>query len=214
MFYKLVNHVTALRGAYKQALGSGRIYQQAWAVHDPTLDAMGRSNPFTDFSTFSGPLTEHHWNDFQMAERAFRETLDTKKLQQKQHFLSSADPGKWMRLISLLNGVFYKNGIFSGLSYGEPFLKYTARILKKLPLGQPFPGELTSASLASWIEIQLRFVRDIIQPSLGAAQSRHSRKVKRNKRSYLWQNRRTKVIQIILNSSEYPAPGYSRVCAP
>ena len=84
-----------------------------------------------------------------MAERAFRETLDTQKLQQKQHFLSSADPGKWMRLISLLNGVFYKNGIFSGLSYGEPFLKYTARILKKLPVGQPFPGELTSASLAS-----------------------------------------------------------------
>ena len=86
--------VPALRGAYKQALRSGRIYQQAWAVHDPTLDAMGRSNPFTDFSTFSGPLTEHHWNDFQMAERAFRETLDTNKLQQKKHFLSSADPGK------------------------------------------------------------------------------------------------------------------------
>ena len=198
--------VSALRCAYKQALRSGRIYKQTWAVYDPTLDTMGIPTPYTDFSTFSGPMTEHRWNDFQTAERAFRETLDTKKLRQKQHFFSSADPGKWMRLISLLNGVFFRNGIFNGQSYGLPFLKYTARILKKLPVDKSLPEDLTTTSLASWIEIQLRFIRDIIQPSLGGAQSRQSRKVKRNKLSYLWQHRRTKAIQIILNNSEYPAP--------
>ena len=158
---------------------------------------------YTDFSAFSNSLlNEQQWIYFQETERAFRKTLDTRNLQEKPRFFSSADPGKWLKLLSLLNGIFFRSGVFIGPSFGLPFLKYAARILKKLPLGLPFPEELTPASTATWIEAQLCFARDTIQPFLGAGQRQRRSKVSRNKLSYLWQHRKSKAIQIILNNSE------------
>ncbi|KAF3851817.1 hypothetical protein F7725_005172 [Dissostichus mawsoni] len=85
--------------------------------------------------------------------------------------------------------------------------KNCSRILKKFPLSADFPVDLTPDSLTPWIEMQLRFIRERIQPALRAAGTetqRQQRKVSRNKLAYLWQHRKSKAIDIILNNSCFP----------
>ena len=103
---------------------------------------------------------------------------------------------------------YFKNGIFTVEIHGRralglPLLKYTCRVLKKLPRVKPYPSDITAAALTPWIEAQLRFIRDVIQPQLRPWTPR-TKKVGRDKLADLWQHRRKKAIEIILNNSEYP----------
>ncbi len=71
---------------------------------------------------------------FQSHEQIYRDRLGTKR-QRDKHFVSSGDPGKWIKLAALLNGIFFKNGLFTaeshnGRPFGLQFLKYAARVLK------------------------------------------------------------------------------------
>ena len=78
------------------------------------------------------------------------------------------------------------------------------------PLIDKYPAEFTPVSITSWIKKQLIYVRDVIQPRLskrGAAEHReHPRAVSREQLSYLWQHRKSKAIDIILNNSTFPSP--------
>lgn len=98
LFWKIVLimcAVSAIKLFYKGALSSGRIYQQTWLAHDLIVQHLaGKTTPYTDLTAFSVALTEQQWINFQTAERAFRKMIDTKKLQEKQHFMSSGDPGQ------------------------------------------------------------------------------------------------------------------------
>lgn len=145
----------------------------------------------------------------------YRKELDTKLLQTKTNF--TVTPGgaeKWGRLMSFLIGAFYKNRIFcatkrNGRLYGYLFLKYVIRILKKFPLCDDYPVEVTPDSITSWIEKQLRFIREYIHPALrvtGAKTRRQQNKVSGNKLIYLWQHRKAKAIDIIISNSCFPEP--------
>ncbi|XP_041914313.1 uncharacterized protein LOC121679563 [Alosa sapidissima] len=79
--------------------------------------------------------------------------------------------------------------------------KETAR--EKSVWVRSYPSDTTAAALTAWIEAQLRFIRDVIQPQVRPRTSR-VKKVRRDKLAYLWQHRRKRAIQIILNKSEYP----------
>lgn len=88
-------------------------------------------------------------------------------------------------------------------------MKYGAsESLEKFPVTQPYPEDLTSALAADWICEQLRYLRETALPSLrtGATNSQRNKKVSKNKLAYLWQHRRSKAIQVILNNSKYPDP--------
>ncbi|XDV19479.1 hypothetical protein PO909_024944 [Leuciscus waleckii] len=133
----------------------------------------------------------------------------------RKNFACSGDLAKWSKVASILFGVFSQNGIFrmrrtNGKEFGLPLLKYVSRILKKFPLSDKHPAELTSVSITSWIEKQLIFARDVIQPSLSrrGTEERHKqpRTVSREKLSHLCQHRRSKAIEIILNNSTFPSP--------
>ncbi|KAF3854308.1 hypothetical protein F7725_022363 [Dissostichus mawsoni] len=192
--------VTTLRLAFKQALNSGRVYKQRLNVCDPSPTPAGDVR--VDFEQYARLLSDCEWTTFQRDERAYRGTLD------------KTAPGaeKWGRLVTILTSAFFINGIFSATQrnsrpYGFQLLKYVARILKKFPLSADFPVDLTPDSLTPWIEMQLRFIRERIQPALRAAGTetqRQQRKVSRNKLAYLWQHRKSKAIDIILNNSCFP----------
>ena len=185
-------------------------------THDPVPQppSDGEDLP-VDFNNYVRQLQCHQWTMFEIHEGQFRKSLDTKLLQERAHFACSGDPAKWSKVASILTGVFFQNGIFrtgniNRKEFGLPLLKYATRILKKFPLSDKHPMELTPASITSWIERQLIFVRDVIQPSLSrrAADERHKRqrRVSRDKLSYLWQHRRSKAIDIIENNSMFPSP--------
>ncbi len=115
--------------------------------------------------------------------------------------------------VNWLDGIFFKNGVFTAEShnsrpFGLQLLKYAARVLKKFPATHSYPEDVTSASVSVWIREQLCYLRETVLPSLrtGATRSQRNRKVSRNKLAYLWQYRRSKAIQVILNNSEYPDP--------
>ncbi|XP_043093378.1 uncharacterized protein LOC122343108 isoform X1 [Puntigrus tetrazona] len=197
--------ITTVKLAYKQALLTGRIYKQPQLSVSHEYHSPGEESSV--FQQYVRPLSEDEWMAFQSHEKIYRERLNTKR-RRDEHFVSSGDPGKWIKLAALLNGIFFKNGIFtaenhSGKPFGLQFLKYAARVLKKYPAVQAFPEELTPASAADWIREQLCFLREIVLPSfrLRATRSRRNRKVSGNKLAYLWQYRRSKAIQVILNNN-------------
>ncbi|KAI9538429.1 hypothetical protein NQZ68_014173 [Dissostichus eleginoides] len=201
--------VTKLRLAFKQALNSGRVYKQRLNVFDPSPTPAGDVR--VDFEQYARLLSDCEWTTFQRDERAYRGTLDTKLLQVRSNFaVTHGGAEKWGRLVTILTSPFFINGIFSATQRnsrpcGFQLLKYVARILKKFPLSADFPVDLTPDSLTPWIEMQLRFIRERIQPALRAAGTetqRQQRKVSRNKLAYLW--RKSKAIDIILNNSCFP----------
>ena len=156
-------------------------------------------------------LRFHEWAMFEVHERHFRRSLDTKQLQERTYFACSGDLKKWTKVASILIGVLFQNARHANWKeFGLPLLKYVARVLKKFPLIDKYPAEFTPVSITSWIEKQLIYVRDDIQPPLskrGAADRReHPRAVSREKWSYLWQHRKSKAIDIILNNSTFPSP--------
>ena len=114
-------------------------------------------------------------------------------------------------MFKILHGVFFKNCFFSikrmdGREFGIPLLKYVIRILKTLPLDDN-ARKTPVDNPAEWIERQLRFLRDVIQPSIAAATKEHLKTphmVSKNKLTYLWQHRRKKAIDIILNNCIFP----------
>ena len=123
---------------------------------------------------------------------------------------------KWIKLIGILNGLYFKNGTFTthhkdGRQFGLPLLKYTLRVLKRCPLFSPTLPEVSRGSLGEWIKTQMRFV-GLIQPALRIRMTsrgqhqRAPRQVGRDKLAYLWQHRKSKAIEIILNNSTYPGP--------
>ncbi|CAL8311213.1 unnamed protein product [Gadus morhua 'NCC'] len=187
--------ITLLKLAFKQALLGGRVYRLPEYADPVTPGALSFD---TDFSAYHRPLSPQLWAAFQDSERAFRAGLNTGPRREKC-FACSGDPGEWIRLIKVLYGVFFKNGVFTTVSHrGKqlrfPFMKYVTRILKKFPLYQPLPEPMTSSSAAVWIEGQLCFVRNTVQPQLCIrTQERRSIKVSRNKLASLWQHRRSKV---------------------
>ena len=202
--------IAALRLAFKKALLSGRVYHVQEQNAVPVVEHLPEKlTSDMDFADYQHPLSQQQWAAFQDSERAFRARLNTRP--ERRRFATSGDPGEWARLIKLLIGVFFKNGIYSTVTHGEkqlgfPLLKYVTRILRKFPLEQ-LPGILTPFTIADWIEVQLRFICDTIRPQLGptTTHKRHKR-VSRNKLAYLWQHRKSKAIQINLNNSEYPEP--------
>lgn len=74
-------------------------------------------------------------------------------------------------------------------------------------INRGLPQVQTRDSLGSWIEAELRFLRDVVQPALGASRSatQDQKQVGKDKLAYLWQNRKAKAIQVILNDSKYPS---------
>ncbi len=132
-----------LKSALRAALKTGKIYKQTWYIHDPTIYLQaGDRMPGTvgDFAEYVLPLFDRDWARFQVKEREFREIMDTKLLDDKQRIaFTGKDPTCWIKLFSILNGLYYKHGTFSashrdGRPFGTPLLKYTAQILKKLPV--------------------------------------------------------------------------------
>ena len=208
--------IITLKLALKAALPTGRIRQQSWRIHDPTPKTqMAAGSPWPDFAKYTRLLSPDEWTLFQHKERMFRKSLDTKRLEEKRSFIfSGKSPEKWIKIIRILCGLYFKNCVFStchndGRPYGIHVLKYTQRILKKFPrLNQTIPDPRLPDSLRDAIATQLRFIRDVIQPQLTnrGAERQHPTQVGRNKLSYLWQQRRSKAIYIILNSSTYPSP--------
>ncbi len=127
----------------------------------------------------------------------------------------TGDFRKWSKLFTVLNGTFFRTGIYSikrtdGRQLGQPLLKYVVRILRTLPLDDNArPKSNPVANLADWIEKQLRYLREVIQPAIASATRHHQRnpqKVGKNKLTYLWQHRRAKAIDIILNDCMFPMP--------
>ncbi len=157
-------------------------------------------------------MSDQEWFTFERHERAYRRGLGTKLLQVRTNF--TVTPGgaeKWGRLVSILIGAFYKNGIFcatqhNGHPYGYLFLKCVIRILEKFPLCEGYPVQFTPGLLTSWIEKQLCFICEHIQPALCATESQahwQQNKVTRNKLAYLWQHRKAKAIDIIVNNGYF-----------
>ena len=206
--------IATLKSAFKQALNSGHVYKQCSNVYDPSPPHSVGDIP-VDFELYVRPLSDREWITFQKHERAYRGTLDTKLLQERTNF--AVTPGgaeKWSKLVSVLVGVFFENGILSrmqrnGRPYGYPLLKYAARILKKFPLCDDYPVDITPDSIITWIEAQLCFIRERVQPALratGTQTQRQQNKVSRNKLAYLWQHRKSKAIDVIMNNSCFPKP--------
>ncbi|KAL0154003.1 hypothetical protein M9458_050662, partial [Cirrhinus mrigala] len=113
------------------------IYQQPLLPHDFTHKFHLPGEELMVFQQYVRPLSEDHWISFQSHEKIYRDRLNIKR-QHEKNFVSSSDPGKWMKLAALLNGIFFKNGIFTveshnGKPVGLQLLKYVARILKKFP---------------------------------------------------------------------------------
>ena len=139
--------IAVIKSAFKAALFTGRIYQQRrWCVFDPTPEhPAGTDRSWTNFSNYTRPLSADEWTLFQNEERNYRKTLDTKRFEDRQSFAFSGEkPAKWIKLICILNGLYFKNGTFTthhkdGKPFGLPFLKYTVRVLKKFPRHSPTP---------------------------------------------------------------------------
>lgn len=108
------------------------------------------------------------------------------------------NPSEW--------NIFQKWSFYNAFTTRLPSTKVRCpRFLKKLR--ESLPGATTPALVTAWIESQLRFIRETVQPSLTSARGdQRRRKVSRNKLSYLWQCKRSKAIQIVLNNSEFPNP--------
>ena len=207
--------VSAIRVAFKQALRSGRVYKQQLRLpHNPTLDPPLGLVTSPEFSELVHPLSEQQWSAFQAKERGFRSSLVGEEDRRENHrYVCSADPGSWNRLIKLLIGTFFDSGIFKsvshqGIPFSFPLLKFVARVLRKLPTVRSLPEPLTPELAGRWIEAQLCFLRDSVQPSLSASsrQQHQRRKVSRDRLSYLWQHKQSDAIRIILNNSEFPDP--------
>lgn len=206
-----------LKLSLKAARTSGKIYKQPENTCDsgPHL-VRSAANNLGNFGNYIHPLSDEEWTQFEADERAFRKLLDTKLIDDKQRIMFSGnDPTQWNRLIALLQGLYHKNGTFSafhkdGRPFGTSLLKYTIRMLSKLPVHSDPPKDKTPENLASWIKHQLRFTREIIQPALnraaGAQQQRLPKKVGRESLAYLWNNNRSKAIRIILNNSIFLSP--------
>ncbi|KAI9541252.1 hypothetical protein NQZ68_032256 [Dissostichus eleginoides] len=158
--------VTTLRLAFKQALNSGRVYKQRLNVCDPSPTPAGDVR--VDFEQYARLLSDCEWTTFQRDERAYRGTLDTKLLQVRSNFaVTHGGAEKWGRLVTILTSASATQQ--DSRPYGFQLLKYVARILKKFPLSADFPVDLTPDSLTPWIEMQLRFILERIQPALRAA---------------------------------------------
>ncbi len=124
----------------------------------------------TDFSSLVRALGQDEWISFQNQEQVWKKTLDSKHFEDRLNFVFSGETStKWIKLICILNGVYFKNGFFSitwqnGRPFGLPFLKFTTRVLKKMPLiNRGLPQVQTRDSLGSWIEAELRFLRDVAE---------------------------------------------------
>ncbi len=207
--------ITSIKVAFMQAIQSGKIYKHCQQVLDFTSEHLPSACniPSTEFTDYERSLTENEWIHFQNHERQFRKGLDTKLLQEKQNFVLTEDFRKWSKLFTVLNGAFFRTGIYSikrtdGRQLGQPLLKYVVRILRTLPLDDNArPKSNPVANLADWIEKQLRYLREVIQPAIASATRQHQRnpqKVGKNKLTYLWQHRRAKAIDIILNYCMFP----------
>ena len=113
-------------------------------------------------------------------------------------------PEKWLRLSTLLCGIFFRSGVFTPQSRGDkPFslqlLKYSTRVMKKFPHVRSPPDVLTSdldVFTAVWI-------RAFSAQQWAPLQRAHShgrteaRRVGRNELSRLWSQRRSKAIPVI-----------------
>ena len=109
-----------------------------WRGYDPTPD--GRGSAVCDFTAYNNQLTDQQWITLQAKERAFRETLDTKRLHEKNQFTCWSGLAKWFKPISLLNGVYFKNGTFSVEIHGKETpqastFKIHVHSFKKAPTG-------------------------------------------------------------------------------
>lgn len=211
--------VSTLKFATKAALRSGKIHNIGWRIHDPTNVCPEGNHLYTtwaNFEHYNRPLSDQEWMSFQAQEREFRKTLDVKLINDRQtiRFIGN-NPRHWTKLITILCGVYYRNGSYTathrdGRPLGIPLLKYTVRILRKFPLCRALSPRPDSETLTEWIDQQLRYVRETIQPALNRATNsssvREPRVVSEKELAYLWEHRRSKEIDIILNSSTYPDP--------
>ncbi len=187
-----------LQSAFRESTGSVRGFRAGFASQFGASERVSRVNWFSSGlqSTFRESIG---------SVRGFRACFASQLVQ----FGASERVSR----VNWLDGIFFKNGVFTAEShnsrpFGLQFLKYAARVLKKFPATQSYPEDVTSASVSDWIREQLCYLRETVLPSLrtGATRSQRNRKVSRNKLAYLWQYRRSKAIQVILNNSEYPDP--------
>ena len=131
----LWTHVPSHR---KQALISGRIYkQQPRQTHDPVPQPSPGGQDFpVDYNNYMRQLQCHEWSMFEVHERHFRRSLDTKQLH--NYFACSGNPKKWTKVASILIGVFFQNGIFrarraNGKEFGLPLSEIRDTSPKKVP---------------------------------------------------------------------------------
>ena len=122
----------------------------------------------SNWNRFRKDCDEDEWIEFERNERLFREYIATKPLNVPRSYEhSNAD--KWVKLISLLTRVFYRDGVFHApkpnhIQYSVPFLKFVLRILHSYPVDLPDNFHLgadgTYESYTLEIKYTLSFLRD------------------------------------------------------
>ncbi len=85
--------IVTIKLAYKQALFTGRIYQQLLLPRDFSHGFHLPGEELTIFQQYVRPLSEDQWMAFQSHEQIYRDRLNTKR-QRDKHVVSSGDPGK------------------------------------------------------------------------------------------------------------------------
>ncbi len=119
--------ITTIKSVFKDALHTGRIYKQTWTIHDavPKHHSAYNNSTNTDFLSLVRALGQDEWNSFQNQEKVWRKTLDSKHFEDRLNFVFSGEtPTKWIKLICILNGVYFKNGFFQLLGKMGDHLDY------------------------------------------------------------------------------------------
>lgn len=96
--------IATIKLAYKQPLLAGRIYQQSSLPHDFSSGFHPPGEELSTFQQYVCPLSEQQWMAFQSHEKIYRDRLNTKR-QREKNCVASGDPGKWITLAILLNGI-------------------------------------------------------------------------------------------------------------
>ena len=116
-----------LKEAFKAAVRSGKIFYVGAIEEMYTSDKI----PAVDLLNFE------QWKLLEKNERYFRSHLASKKYNYGD-FICKRDLERWISVFKILNSIFYKNNEFlltksNHLQWSTQFLKFTVRILSKLP---------------------------------------------------------------------------------
>ena len=100
-------------------------------------------------------------------ERCFRSHLASNKYNYGD-FICKGNLEGWINVLKILNGIFYKNNEFlltksNHLQWSTQFLKFTVRILSKLPRDQN-NLEPRNNNILQFIKNQVNFINNVLLP--------------------------------------------------